>query len=67
MAKKVMRKSSGGSMMKECMKAHPMLHSLGGVGIGLIVAALVPSMASVMIGLVVVVVAVVLEMVMVQK
>lgn len=30
-------------MMKECMKPHPLLHSLAGVGLGILLAGWVPS------------------------
>lgn len=48
-------------MMKECMKPHALVHSLAGLGVGLIVAALAPSFATVMYGIIVIVVAVVLD------
>ncbi|MBI2327950.1 hypothetical protein HYU92_06560 [Candidatus Curtissbacteria bacterium] len=32
--------------MKECLKPHPLLHSLSGVGLGLLLAGLVPSLAA---------------------
>lgn len=32
--------------MKECTKPHSLLHSLGGVGLGLVLVALVPSLIS---------------------
>ena len=48
--------------MKECFTPHAMMHSLMGLGLGLILAALVPSLASVLIGGVIVVAAVVLDM-----
>ncbi len=32
-------------MMKECMKTHPMLHSLAGLGLGLAIAGLLPGVA----------------------
>ena len=31
-------------MMKECMKPHPLLHSLAGIGLGMLLIALVPSL-----------------------
>ena len=33
-------------MMKECMKTHPLLHTLGGVGLGLVLVALVPALVA---------------------
>lgn len=47
--------------MKECFTPHALMHSLAGLGIGLILAALVPSLASVLIGVVVVVIAAALD------
>ncbi len=47
--------------MKECTKPHALVHSLAGLGVGLIVAALAPNLATVMYGIIVVVVAVVLD------
>lgn len=46
---------------KECFKAHPMLHSLTGLGVGLILVALFPALASnaMVLGVVVVVASVV--------
>lgn len=45
-------------MMKECMKPHALLHSLAGVGLGLVLVGLMPSLAAsaMMLGLVLVVV-----------
>ena len=48
--------------MKECFTPHAMMHNLMGVGVGLILAALMPSLGTVMVGLVVIVVAAVLDM-----
>ena len=56
------------AMMKECTKPHSLVHMLTGIGLGLILVGLVPTLASngLMYGVVLVVVAVVLDM-MVQK
>ncbi len=43
--------------MKECFTPHAIMHSFVGLGLGLILAALVPSLASVLIGVVIVVIA----------
>lgn len=48
--------------MKECFTPHALIHSLTGLGVGLIAAALFPSLASVLIGVVVIVVGIVLDM-----
>ena len=48
--------------MKECFTPHAMMHSLMGLGLGLILAALVPSIATILIGGVIVLVAIVLDM-----
>ena len=48
--------------MKECMTPHAFMHTLMGMGIGLIVAALVPGLPLLAGGVVAVVVAFVLEM-----
>lgn len=44
-------------MMKECMKSHPLLHSVSGIGLGLLLAAWVPALATnaVMVGVLLVV------------
>ena len=47
--------------MKECFTPHAIMHSAIGLGIGLILAAVVPSLANVMIGVVIVVVAAALD------
>jgi len=31
--------------MKECLKPHPLLHSVAGIGLGLLLAGLVPGLA----------------------
>lgn len=55
--------------MKECFKKHPMLHLLAGLGVGLILIALVPSLVSnaLMLGVVAVVAAIGLEYVLGQN
>lgn len=54
--------------MKACFTPHALLHSLAGLGVGLILVALMPSLAAnaLMLGVVVVVVAIVADM-MVKK
>ncbi len=47
--------------MKECFKPHVLMHSLFGLGLGLLVAALVPSLANVWLGFVLMVVGVGLD------
>ena len=44
-------------MMKECMKPHPLLHSLAGIGLGMIILSLVPTLTAnaMMIGIVLVI------------
>lgn len=32
--------------IKECMKPHPLLHSLSGIGLGLVLVGLVPALAA---------------------
>lgn len=56
-------------MMKECMKTHPLLHSLMGIGLGLVLVSLVPTLVSnaLTIGIILVIVAFVLEMMMGKK
>ncbi len=56
-------------MMKECMKPHPLLHSLMGIGLGLILVSLVPSLVSnaLTFGIILVIVAFVAEMMMGKK
>lgn len=50
-------------MMKECTKPHPLLHSVSGVGLGLLLVGLVPSLVAnaTMLGLVLVVVGIAAE------
>lgn len=47
-------------MMKECMKPHALLHSVAGVGLGVLLTGFLPSLAAnaVMIGLVLIIVGV---------
>ena len=54
--------------MKECTKPHSLVHILTGVGLGLVLVGLVPTLASngLMYGVILVVVALVLDM-MIQK
>ncbi len=47
--------------LKRCFTPHALLHNLFGIGIGLILAVLVPSLATLTIGIVVVVVALVAD------
>ena len=56
------------AMMKECTKPHSLVHILTGIGLGLVLVGLMPTLASngLMYGVVLVVVAIVLDM-MVQK
>jgi len=49
--------------MKSCFTGHVLMHSLFGLGLGLFLAALLPSLAMWWLGLVLMVVAVVLDMV----
>lgn len=55
--------------MKECFKKHPMLHSLMGVGVGLLLVWLVPGLVAnaMMLGIILVVVAIGGEYVLGQK
>lgn len=53
--------------MKECMKPHALLHSLGGLGLGLAVAALWPDIATVTVGVIVFAVAMVGEFMIMKK
>ena len=41
-------------MMKECTKPHPLLHTLGGVGLGILLVGLVPTLgaSAVMLGII---------------
>ena len=56
-------------MMKECMKPHPLLHSLMGIGLGLVLVSLVPSLVAnaLTFGVILVIVAFVAEMMMGKK
>ena len=48
--------------MKECFAPHTMMHSLFGLGLGVLLSALFPSLATVWLGIVLMIVAVVLDM-----
>lgn len=56
-------------MMKECIKTHPLLHTVGGVGIGLLLVYLLPAVVanSLVLGLVLLAVGVVGEFVLLKK
>ena len=56
-------------MMNECMKPHPLLHSLMGIGLGLVLVSLFPNLVSNALtwGVVLIIVAFVLEMMMGKK
>lgn len=47
--------------MKECFKPHALMHSLMGLGLGLVLVSLVPSFANLWLGVGLVVVAMVLD------
>lgn len=47
--------------MKECFKPHTLMHSLAGLGLGIILVNLVPSLNSLLIGAAILIVAVVLD------
>lgn len=59
----------GNVNMAECFKKHPMLHMVSGVGLGLLLVGLVPTLAvnAVMLGLIVFVVGIGAEFVLGQK
>jgi len=48
--------------MKDCFTPHSMTHSLTGAGVGIIVANLIPSINSLMAGLIILVIGIVLDM-----
>lgn len=48
-------------MMKECMTPHTMTHTLLGIGLGIVMVAMVPSFNSFWLGVIVAVVAVLLD------
>jgi hypothetical protein len=48
--------------MQECFTPHAMMHSLFGLGLGILVVSLFPGLAMVWLGVIVMVVAVVLDM-----
>ena len=54
-------------MMKRCMEPHALLHSVSGVGVGLLLAAWNPTYATYMIGAVVLVLSVVGEFMLPMK
>lgn len=56
-------------MMKDCFKTHPLLHSLMGIGLGLVLVSLFPTLVSNALtwGIVLIIVAFVLEMMMGKK
>ncbi len=47
--------------MKECFAPHVLMHSLFGLGLGLLVAAIIPALANVLVGLVLIVVSIALD------
>jgi hypothetical protein len=50
--KKKSKKTSSESKMMECFTPHALMHSLMGLGLGLFLAALVPGLASIILGVV---------------
>jgi len=56
-------------MMKECMKTHPLLHSVGGIGLGLVLVALVPALVAkaLVLGIILIVVSVAGEFMTMKK
>lgn len=48
--------------MRECFTPHAMIHSLTGVGIGIIAANLIPILNSLMVGLIVLVIGIIWDM-----
>ncbi len=48
--------------MKECFTPHSLMHSLFGLGLGIILVSLVPGLASLGLGIVIIVVATALDM-----
>ncbi len=48
--------------MSECFKGHVLMHSLFGLGLGLLLASVISGLANVWIGLILMVVAIVLDM-----
>lgn len=55
--------------MKECLKPHPLLHLLSGIGLGLVLVALVPSLvaSALTLGIVLVVAGVLGELLFLKK
>ena len=49
------------AMMKDCFTPHVLMHSLFGLGLGLLLSAIIPSLANVWLGLILMVVAVALD------
>jgi len=47
--------------IKSCFTPHVLMHSLFGLGLGLLLSALIPSLANVWLGIIIVVVALVLD------
>ena len=56
-------------MMQECLKPHPLLHWLSGIGIGLVLISLVPSLVgnALTIGIILIVIGVGAELMMGKK
>lgn len=56
-------------MMQECLKPHPLLHALSGIGLGLVIVALVPGLVAnaLTLGIILIVVGLVLEMMLGKK
>lgn len=54
-------------MMKDCMTPHAIYHTIIGIGLGIILVSLVPSVGGLVIGVVVVVVGGALDMMMKRK
>lgn len=52
------------AMMKECTKPHPLMHSLAGIGLGILLVGLVPALSGngVVLGLILVVAGIVGDM-----
>lgn len=55
--------------MQECMKPHPLLHTLAGIGIGFVLIALIPSLvaSAMLFGIILVVVGIGAELMMGKK
>ena len=50
------------AMMKDCFSPHVLMHSLFGLGLGLLLSAVIPSLANVWLGIIVIVVSLGLDM-----